>query len=232
MKSKKPLKLASVRPEIREAESDTDRLVTELRRRIVSHEIAPGARLRENQIAEEFDVSRGRVREAFGVLEERGLIERIPNKGALVTRLEADRIEELFEVREFLEAAMVRLATERGTRETWERLLNVFGDDLAEAVAGNDFDAYMAAIREFRGTCIAVAENETLKGLLDSIYDRVQGMTRRLVLVPGRAMAGFHQHRDILIAMRDGDADRAEQLRRENLRDARAWFQKYQSYLL
>lgn len=232
MSSDKVIKIAPAPSGSSREESDTDRLMNELRRRIVVHELPPGSRLRENQIAEEFNVSRSKVREAFGVLEERGLIERIPNKGALVTRLEVDRIEELFEVREFLEAALVRLATERGTPETWDRLLEVFGDELEKAVADNDFDAYMDAIREFRRTCIVVAENETLKGLLDSLYDRVQGMTRRLVLVPGRAMAGFRQHQQVLRAMRDGDADRAEQLKRDNIRDAREWFQKYQKYLM
>ncbi len=214
------------------AACDADRLVTELRRRIVSHESPPGSRLRESALAEEFNVSRARVRDAFGILEERGLIERAPNKGAVVTRLEADRIQELFEVREVLEAQMVRLATQRAAPETWDDLLEVFGDDLGKRVGENDFDAYMAAIAAFRSRCIAAAENDTLQGLLDSIYDRIQGMTRRLVLVPGRAMEGFRQHQEILHAMRAGDADRAERLKRENIRSAREWFQKYQKYLL
>jgi DNA-binding GntR family transcriptional regulator len=210
MASEKLVRLEDLKPVPDPEESETDGLVKELRRRIVLHELPPGARLREHELAKEYKVSRARVREAFGVLEERGLIERIPNKGAMVTRLEADAIQELFEVREFLEAAMVRLATQRAAPATWDRLLEVFGDNLGEAVANNDFDAYLAAILDFRGTCIIAAENETLKGLLDSIYDRIQGMTRRLVLVPGRAKAGFHQHREILRAMREGDADRAQ----------------------
>ena len=57
-------------------------------------------------------------------------------------------------------------------------------------------------------------------------------MTRRLTLVPGRAMKGFQQHQEILQAMRSGDADRAEMLKRENIRSAQEWFQKYQKYLL
>lgn len=232
MPGEKIVKLSAVSSSAATAASDTDRLVSELRRRIVGHELPPGARLREHALSQEFAVSRGRVRDAFGILEERGLIERIPNKGAVVTRLEADRIQELFEVREFLEAAIVRLATERAAPETWDRLLDVFGEPLREAVADNDFDAYTAAVSEFRSACIAAAENETLKDLLDSLYDRIQGMTRRLVLVPGRAMEGFRQHQEILRAMRDGDADRAERLKRENIRTAREWFQRYQTYLL
>jgi len=233
MSREKIVELASGTPSASQpAACDADRLVTELRRRIVSHESPPGSRLRESELAEEFNVSRARVRDAFGILEERGLIERVPNKGAVVTRLEADRIQELFEVREVLEAQMVRLATQRAEPETWDHLLEVFGDELGRRVGENDFDAYLAAIVAFRSRCIENAENDTLKGLLDSIYDRIQGMTRRLVLVPGRAMEGFRQHQEILRAMRAGDADRAERLKRENIRSAREWFQKYQKYLL
>lgn len=233
MAIEKVIRLASAKLEIGGSEkSDTDHLVDELRGRIVSLELPPGSRLRENQFAEEFNVSRARVRDAFGILEERGLIERIPNRGAVVMRLEADDIHELFEVREVLEAQMVRLATMRTSPSDWGSLIELFGDALEKDVANNDLDAYMAAIAEFRSSCIDAADNEVLRGLLDSIYDRIQGMTRRLVLVPGRALKGFHQHQEILHAMRSGDADLAESLKRNNIRSAQEWFQKYQKYLL
>jgi len=233
MAKNKVVRLAPAGQEIGVSEkSETDHLVDEIRTRIVSQTLLPGSRLRESQFAEVFNVSRARVRDAFGILEERGLIERIPNKGAVVMRLEADDIYDLFEVREVLEAQMVRLATMKSVPGDWDELIELFGDPLEKRVAGNDLDAYMAAIAEFRNQCINAARNDVLKGLLDSIYDRVQGMTRRLTLVPGRALKGFHQHQEILQAMRSGDADRAEMLKRENIRSAQEWFQKYQKYLL
>jgi DNA-binding GntR family transcriptional regulator len=210
----------------------TDDLVGELRRRIVSHEWPPGSRLREHELAEEFDVSRARIRSAFGILEERGLIERVPNRGAVVIRLQPDRIFELFEVREVLEAQMVRLATEKAPSETWDDLIELFGAPAQTAIADNDLDAYVDAISRFRQRCIAAADNEVLKGLLDSLYDRTQVLIRRLVLVPGRAREGMRQHQEILRAMRAGDAETAEHLKRENIRSAREWFQNYQKYLM
>lgn len=212
--------------------SDTDKLVDELRRRIVTNQMPPGSRIRENELAEEFGVSRSRVRDAFGILEERGLIERIPNKGAVVMRLEADSFLELFDVREVLEGLMVRLATQNAEPEYWDDLIELFGDDLEKAVAENDFNAYMAAIAQFRQTCIEAAGSGTLRGLLDDIYDRVLSMTRRLMLVPGRASEGFRQHQGILRAMQEGDAEKAERLKRENIRSARQWFLKYNDFLL
>lgn len=214
------------------AVSGTDELVNELRRRIVSNQLPPGSRLRESQFSEEFTVSRARVRDAFAILEERGLIERIPNKGAVVMRLELDSILELFDVREVLEALMVRLATQNAAPEFWDDLQTLFGDELGRAVEDGELDRYMAAIHEFRKSCISAAESETLKVLLDDMYDRVQGMTRRLMLVPGRASEGFRQHREIIRAMRAGESGRAEELKRENIRSARKWFLKYKGYLL
>ncbi|KAA3633598.1 MAG: GntR family transcriptional regulator [Proteobacteria bacterium] len=231
--ARKPIqKLNVVNADDASAGVETTSFVDELRRRIVNNELPPGSRLRESQLSSEFNVSRARIRDAFGILEERGLIERIPNKGAVVMRLEADGILELFDVREVTEGLVVRLATQRATPDTWSGLLEVFGAELEKKLADNDFAAYTKAIALFRRTCIDAAGNDTLRDLLDSIFDRVQVMTRRLVLVPGRAMEGLRQHKEILRAMRDGEAERAEELKRENIRSARQWFLKYQDFLL
>lgn len=211
---------------------ETEDVVAELRRGIASHEIPPGSRLREHALADRFGVSRARVREAFGVLEERGLIERVRNRGAVVTRLEADRIHELFEVREVLEAQTVRLATEKAPPESWDELIALFGEPTERVLAANDLDAYVDALGRFRQTCIDRAENEVLSTLLDGLYDRIQVLIRRLVLLPGRAQEGLRQHQEILRAMRAGEAEEAERLKRTNIRDAREWFRNYRKYLM
>ena len=217
---------------LRPAEVINDRLIEELRRRIVDQTVAPGVPLREQDLATEFGVSRARVRDAFNILEERGLIERIRNRGAMVTRLDPQKVGELFEVREVLEAQMVRLATERAPAESWADLIELFGKRMDGMLAGNDLGAYEDAIHLFRRSCIEAAENEVLSRLLDSLYERTHVLIRRLVLVPGRAQEGMRQHRDILAAMRDGKAEKAERLKRKNIRSAREWFDNYREYLL
>src|SRR5690554_866478 len=104
-----------------------EEIVEILRSRIVNHDLPPGSKLREAVLTDEFNVSRPRIREAFGVLEDRGLIERIPNRGAVVTRLEADEVFALFEVREVLEALAIRLATEKSDPASWSDLIERFG---------------------------------------------------------------------------------------------------------
>lgn len=207
-------------------------VIEALRQRIVDHDLPPGTRLREQDLASEFGVSRSRIRDAFNILEERGLIERIPNRGALVAKLDPAKADELFEVREVLEAQMVRLATEKAPPESWDDLIELFGDSMGGTLAKNDLDAYEDAVHLFRRRCIAAAENEVLSNLLDSLYDRTQVLIRRLVLVPGRAQEGMRQHQDILAAMRAGKAEKAEKLKRQNIRSAREWFHNYRKYLL
>jgi len=210
----------------------SDQVLEDLRRRIVSHDLPPGTRLREQDLAGEFGVSRARIRDAFGILEERGLIERIPNRGAIVTRLQVEHINELFEVREVLEAQMVRLATEKAPPETWDELIEVFGSAMDGTLERHDLDSYAEAIELFRQRCLEAADNEVLSNILDGLYDRIHALIRRLILVPGRAAEGRRQHQDILKAMRAGKAEKAERLKRENIRNAMAWFRDYQKYLL
>ncbi len=209
-----------------------DKLIEKLRRCIVEHDLPPGTRLREQDLATEFGVSRARVRNAFNILEERGLIERIRNRGAVVMRLDPQKADELFEVREVLEAQMVRLATEKAPPESWDDLIELFGEDMNQKLTENDLGAYEDAVHMFRRRCIEAAENEVLSNLLDSLYDRTRVLIRRLVLVPGRAQEGMHQHQEILTAMRTGKADKAERMKRRNIRSAREWFYNYRKYLL
>ena len=87
----------SEKPKARVASSRKDADVEQtLRDRIATQQIPPGSKLRESEVAETFGVSRAVVREAFSVLAERGLIERIPNRGAIVSRLDFEQVREIF----------------------------------------------------------------------------------------------------------------------------------------
>jgi DNA-binding GntR family transcriptional regulator len=86
------------------------RLYTELRARIIRGDFPPGTRLRERELAEEFDVSRIPLREALPQLEAEGFIVTLPRRGAIVTQLTIRDVEELFDVRLGVEVFATRLA--------------------------------------------------------------------------------------------------------------------------
>lgn len=77
--------------------------------RIIAGAIPPGARITEKDIADEFQVSRGPVREALRILEREGLVQIHSRRGALASRLSAEEVRGLFEIR----AALYRLVAKR-----------------------------------------------------------------------------------------------------------------------
>jgi DNA-binding GntR family transcriptional regulator len=85
-------------------------LAAELREGILGGRYAPGQRLIEAELTRDLKVSRGPLREAFRRLSAEGLIESIPNRGALVRRLSPRQTQELFEVRIALEMLAAQLA--------------------------------------------------------------------------------------------------------------------------
>lgn len=203
-----------------------------LRDRIARQEISPGAKLREHELAQEFGVPRTRIREVFCALEQRGLIERVPNRGAVVTRLDLSQVFCIYDVREVLEGLCVRLATQNVPPESWQDLVELFAGPMEEYVRQGDFDAFIAGYERFRRRTIEATHNPALVQMLDSIYEKTQVLIRRIIILPGRAEVGLHEHQAVLEAMRRGDAAEAERLRRENMRSAKDYLQRYQKYVL
>jgi DNA-binding GntR family transcriptional regulator len=94
----------------------------ELERRIVSGEIAVGAKLNEVDIANALGVSRGPVREAFRALDQAGLVRVEKNRGVFVRQLSLEEASEVYEVRAALEGLIGRLAAQRIDADELEQL--------------------------------------------------------------------------------------------------------------
>jgi DNA-binding GntR family transcriptional regulator len=207
-------------------------VVQVLRERIARHDLAPGAKLLEQDLAGEFGVSRARIREAIGALQQRGLVKRIPNRGAVVERLDLTQVFEVYAVREMLEALAARLATQNMPPEHWQDLVDLFGMPMEDHVRRNDLESYVAALALFRRRTHDAARNPVLREMLDSIHDKTGAIIRRIAILPGRAQQGLQEHRAVLAAMRRGDAAEAERLKRENIRSGVEWLRRYRSFVL
>lgn len=203
-----------------------------LRERIARHEYRPGAKLLENDLAREFQVSRAQVREAFGALESRGLIQRIPNRGAEVTHLDISQMFEIYDVREMLEGLCARLAVQNTKPESWQPLVMLFGKPMERSVNNGDFEDYIEKLQLLRWRTSEAANNRVLTDMLDSIHDKTRELMRRIIILPGRAADGLQQHRAVLAAMRKGDAPLAEKLKRRNIRSSREFLVRYRNFIL
>lgn len=83
-----------------------------------------------------------------------------------------------------------------------------------------DLNAYTAGYDRFRRRTIEAAANPLLTEMLDSIFEKTPVLIRRILIPPGRVDTGQREHIAVLEAMRRGDADGAEALRRANMRSA------------
>lgn len=203
-----------------------------LRQRIGQQQIAPGAKLRESDLATEFAVPRARIRDALAALEQRGLVERIPNRGAVVMRLDLSQVFYIYDLREVLEGLAARLATQNMPPEHWRGMLERFRGPLRQRVERGELDEYITEYEAMRLHLIEAARNPVLAEMLDIIFEKTQVLIRRIIILPGRAEVGRQQHVAMLEAMSRGDAEEAERLRRAGLRSAKAALEKYQRFIL
>lgn len=96
-----------------------------LRREITAGRLAPGAAIRQEELAAQLGLSRIPIREAFSRLEAEGLVVVRPNRGAFVSELSAGEIEEIFELRVYLEVEALRHAVPKHTSRTLRQLDNL-----------------------------------------------------------------------------------------------------------
>lgn len=99
---------------------------TELLEDILTGKLRPGSKITEQKICDEYKVSRTPVREAFCQLENEGLIETIPNRGAFVVGLSERDVDDILELRTSLEVTAVKWAIERITDEEFAELEEAF----------------------------------------------------------------------------------------------------------
>lgn len=207
-------------------------VLSALRERISRHELPPGSKLLETELSAEFGVSRACIRDVFGVLSQRGLIRRIPQRGAVVERLDLSQVFEIYAVREALEGMCARLATMNMPKESWQDLVDLFGKPLEDDIARGDLEAYVVKLELLRRRSIDGAHNPVLADMLDNIQDRTRAIIRRIIVLPGRALVGMAEHRAVLKAMRQGDPDAAEAAKRANIRSGAAYLKRYELFVL
>lgn len=203
-----------------------------LRERITRHELPPGSKLFENELSAEFGVSRAKIRDVLAILQQRGLIQRIPKRGAVVERLDPSQVFHIYTVREALEGVCARLATQNMPPESWQDLVNLFGKPIEEDIRRGDLEAYIAKLETLRRRTVEGAQNPILADMLANIQDRTRMIIRRIIILPGRAEIGLKEHRAVLQAMRKGDAEAAEAAKRANIRSGAEYLKRYQSFVL
>lgn len=227
-----------------EGRSESDRLLSELGRSILSGELPPGSKLTEADLARRYGVSRAPLREALLRLEERQLIERVPYSGTRVSTPTKRMLLELYQMRSVLEGFAARRVAEIATPAQVAELYDAVSAG-ARRIEETDFtreaeDGFILQverpdqrgrnrdIHNFHAKIVEFSGNRELLRLLNrEIWDF------SLVLIAGgrlkrskdRLLAGVREHEGIVQAIESHDGELAEILMRRHLINAYHGFQ-------
>ena len=206
--------------------SSSNRLFEQIRMRILTGELAAGAKVTEAELAQRYGVNRAPLREALLRLEERRLIERVPFSGTRVFQPSTQMLYELYEVREVLEGLACRKVAEKITPDEIEELQRIV-DESSIRLAQMDEEALklLPAIRDIHTRIAEISGNQELQRILNGeIWHYLRGNHRRWVKSYDKRVVGGREHVRIVEAIRARDGELAEFLMRRHIRASRvAW---------
>lgn len=183
-----------------------------LRRRILNNELPAETRLVEANLAAEFGVSRGTIRDAMRSLQAEGLIAIVPRRYSVVTRMSQEDAEDVCFARYVLEDA----GFDRGfgaNRKDLARNLRVAMEHMSVAARTDDMDALVAGDTRFHELLIDVSGRGRLKDLWSMLNSQMGAVMRAEIDRQGIGlMDAADRHRGIFEAVSEGDVTR---LRRE-----------------
>jgi DNA-binding GntR family transcriptional regulator len=155
-----------------------EQVAQRLRQMLVENRIAPGAKLNERELAEVLQVSRTPLREAIKMLAAEGLVELLPNRGAIAVSLSEDDVVNTFEVMAGLEGMSGELAAERITDAELAEIKAMQFEMLA-AYTRRDLSNYYSINARIHNAINAAAKNPVLTATYNQVNARLQALRFR-----------------------------------------------------
>ena len=196
-----------------------------MRALILTGEYGPDERLIEEQLAERLGRSRTPVRQALTMLEAEGLVEIAPNRGATVCSFSIEDVWDIYDLRAVLEGHAARRAAGRIQRDELARLgvLAAEMEELDDRFGDHEDEirALVALNQKFHGAIVEASRNERLFRLINRTVEVPLMYKAFFWYTPHERVISNHYHRQILYALEEGDADRAEIVMREHVYEGR-----------
>jgi DNA-binding GntR family transcriptional regulator len=193
-----------------------------LRNAILDFELKPGQRLVERELIEQIGVSRTTIREVLRQLTAEGLVEVIPQRGAVVRALSPEDAQDLYEVRAALEALAVRRFIERAPDQAVAALRKASEEVERVHVDGGDIRQMLRAKDAFYDVLLTGAAGPSIRQVLTGVQARVRLLRATSLSAPGRPARAATELRTLVDAIEARDTERATDLCVEHIRHAAA----------
>lgn len=175
-----------------------------LRQMLVENRIAPGAKLNERELSEVLNVSRTPLREAIKMLAAEGLVELLPNRGAIAVELSETDVLHTFEVMAGLEAQSGELAARRITEAELNEIKAMHFEMLA-AYTRRDLPAYYRLNAAIHGAINAAAKNPVLAATYRQVNGRLHALRFRSNQDEAKWGDAVQEHERMVVALSQRD---------------------------
>ncbi len=196
------------------------RVFTEIEQAILDEVFLPGDSLIEQKLSNSLGVSRTPVREALRQLELEGLVKMIPNKGAVVVGVSKKDIDDIYTIRMQIEGLAARWSAENITQEELNELREVV--ELQEFyVSKGDTVQVWHLDTKFHEIIYDTSRSRPLKSTLTNFHNHIKKARAMSFKTTGRAKLAVQEHRAILEAISQHNADLAEKYAKEHILNAK-----------
>lgn len=191
-----------------------------LKSEILAGEFKTGERLVERELADRLKISRTPIREALLRLESQGFVTTVPRKGVIVSQISREQVLEVFSILSSLEVLAVQQATEKLDEVTSQELDQLIEqtDLLMGLEADLEISQFHIRTNDF---LYRAAKSPRLHDMLKDLVDYIRAFAHIGYEVPGRMQEALKEHKEILLAVRDGKSDIAMKLTKDHIENSR-----------
>lgn len=183
-----------------------DQIVSALRTMVLDGRVPPGTRISETALCDELDVSRTPLREALKVLASEGLVELLPNRGAVTTTVTVEETQDVFEVMQALESMVGRLAAMNASDDTLQEL-EAMHKRLQGFHKRRRRAEYFRLNQQIHKKLAAASGNTVLLQTYSGLSDKVRRARALANYSLSRWDASMEEHEEIMAALRRRDPE-------------------------
>ncbi len=207
----------AVLPDRTKFASAADYAYATLRRAIIEGRFAPGRRMREIELAEHLGISRTPTRQALTRLELEGLLNLRPRSGLVVSVLDMDAVDELYEMRAALEGTAAAMAAKHASPRDIAALARLIAE--GEKLDREPFNLYRHN-REFHDAIQVASHNRYLEKSLSALQDAIALLGPTTLAEKGRFAIAQAEHTAIMQAISQREEEKADRLARAHVLSA------------